>query len=221
MADDRAHDADKRSEHASRRTGDQRSADSGERPALHPLLQLQRQVGNASVARLLAQRQTEVMRQEEAEEEEEGAEELQLKRATPEVGLEGGPLSEDLSKRIQLRRGSGSPLADNVRGKMEGAFGTSLEDVRVHTDGESGDLNRSVGARAFTTGSDVFFGEGASPTDHKLLAHELTHVVQQRGTSGGGPTRVGPADDSLERQADSVASAVAAGTVAQRSTEED
>ena len=220
MASDRAHDADKRGEHASRRTGDPRSADAGEMPALHPLLQLQRQVGNASVARLLAQRHAEAMREEEAEEEE-GAEELRLKRATPEVGLEGGPLSEDLSQRIQLRRGSGSPLADNVRGKMEGAFGTSLEDVRVHTDAESGDLNRSVGARAFTTGSDVFFGEGASPSDHKLLAHELTHVVQQRGTSGGGPTRVGPADDSLEREADSVASAVAAGTGAQRSTEED
>jgi hypothetical protein len=149
-------------------------------------------------------------------------EEVQAKRdgddsvqrsAAPIVGAEGGPVTEDIQSRIQSKRSGGSPLDGGTRASMEGSFGESFEDVRVHHDHESDSLNRSLGAKAFTTGSDIFFRQDAAPSDHALLGHELTHVVQQRSgavSSGSGMT-VGPADDSFERQADSAGAAAAAG----------
>ena len=148
--------------------------------------------------------------------------ELQMKRDVPEVGLEGGPISDGLAGRIQAKKGAGAALEQGTRGQMEETFGTSFEHVRVHTDSESGAINRSLGAKAFTTGSDIFFGPGASPSDHSLLAHELTHVVQQRSMSGSGRMTVGPAGDSYEQEADAAASAAtrAPASTAQRQVEE-
>lgn len=84
---------------------------------------------------------------------------------------------------IEKKRGNGSALPDAVRGDMEGAFGADFGGVRVHTDGESDQLNRSLSSRAFTTGNDIFFKKGEyNPTSRsgkELLAHELTHTVQQ------------------------------------------
>jgi hypothetical protein len=129
----------------------------------------------------------------------------------PEVGMEGGPVSDGLASRIQASRGNGSPLDDGTRTKMEGGFGTSFDRVRVHTDGESDALNHKLGAKAFTTGNDVYMRQDASPSDHGLLAHELTHVVQQRGMSGSSTMHVGPAGDAHEQHADSMATAVSTG----------
>src|SRR6185436_15691813 len=99
-------------------------------------------------------------------------------------------------------------------------------DVRVHADHESDTLNRRLTARAFTTGNDIFLRGDASPSDSKLMAHELSHVVQQRTmTGGGGGMHVGAADDSHEHHADSVAKTLSAGqgpaALAQRAGEED
>jgi hypothetical protein len=129
----------------------------------------------------------------------------------PEVGMEGGPVSDGLASRIQASRGSGSPLDDGTRTKMEDGFGTSFDRVRVHTDGESDALNRKLGAKAFTTGNDVYMRQDASPSDQGLLAHELTHVVQQRDMSGSSTMHVGPAGDTHEQHADSMATAVTTG----------
>jgi hypothetical protein len=183
----------------------------------HPLLYLHRQLGNAQVARLLAQRGTlpearlattgdqQAVRRHEAKE--------GTIQATPEVGLEGGPISGDLSNRIQAQRGGGSSLDSGTRAAMESALGDRFDDVRIHAGDEADALNRSVSAKAFTTGSDIFFSRNASPSDTGLLAHELTHVVQQRGADvSGGPMTVSPAGDSHEQAADSVASAVSAGS---------
>jgi uncharacterized OsmC-like protein len=194
-------------------------------PAPHPLVALQQQVGNAQVARMLAQREGEEEEEVQAQHdlsqrEDEEEEEVQAK---PEVGLEGGPLSPELSGRINSQRGGGAALDGGTRASMEGAFGADFEGVRVHTDAESDALNRSISARAFTTGSDIFFRNDAGPGDHSLLAHELTHVVQQRsgvGGGGGGMT-VGPAGDSHEQQADAAATAVTSGAAAQAQREAD
>jgi hypothetical protein len=92
---------------------------------------------------------------------------------------------------------------------MEAGFGTSFEDVRVHQDAQSDVLTRRLTAHAFTTGSDIFLRSDASPSDSHLIAHELTHVVQQRSMSGGGGgMNVGAAGDSHESEADATASAV-------------
>jgi hypothetical protein len=222
-------------------TADASAADAG--PAQHPLLTLQRQVGNAQIARMLAQREDAPAPEEDDEElkklqakhdpalaqredapEEDDEEELKkLMQAMPEVGLEGGPVSEALAGRIETQRGGGAPLDDGMRAEMEGALGASFEDVRVHSDAESQQLNRNISAKAFTTGSDIFLGRDASAGDRDLMAHELTHVVQQRSMSTSGPMSVGPAGDSYEQQADATAAAVAAGAPApaQRESEEN
>jgi len=193
------------------------SSDTGPAPAdasaAHSFLRLQSQVGNAHIARLLAQRAGEEdeevqashdMAQRTGEEDEE----VQAKHET--VGVEGGPVGPDTAGRIASMRGGGSALDAGTRTSMESAFGTSFGDVRVHSNDESDALNRRLTARAFTTGSDIFLRRDASPSDTRLLAHELTHVVQQRSMSGGaGGMRVGAAGDGQERHADSVAEAVA------------
>ena len=192
------------------------AAGMGAGPALHPILRLQRLIGNARVARMLAQRH-------ESAPESEGAAAGGLIQAAPEVGLEGGPISDELSSSIQGQRGSGSTLDDTTRGTMEQGFGTDFSDVRVHTDSTSHDLNDSVSARAFTTGNDIFLGRDASPSDSDLMAHELTHVVQQRSMNVSGPMTVSPAGDSYEQEADAASAAInrqiASGST-QRATDE-
>jgi outer membrane protein OmpA-like peptidoglycan-associated protein len=82
--------------------------------------------------------------------------------------------------------GSGAPLAPGVRGFFESRFGRSFGDVRVHADHEADTAARSIDALAFTVGRDVVFSAGAYSPDtqsgRRLLAHELTHVVQQHGS---------------------------------------
>ncbi|MEA2513380.1 MAG: hypothetical protein QOF01_5263 [Thermomicrobiales bacterium] len=195
--------------HVRRRTADA-AARSAAELGPHPLVKLQRQVGNATIARTLAQR-------EGAPEEEEimAKHDHDTSHATPEVGLEGGPISGELSGRIDAKRGSGTTLDAGTRTNMESAFGDRFDDVRIHTDDEADSLNRSVSAKAFTTGTDIFFSRNASPSDSNLLAHELAHVVQQRSTSSsGGPMTVGPANDGHEHAADAAASTIASGASA-------
>ncbi len=120
------------------------------------------------------------------------------------MGLAGGPVEDQLADRVQRARSGGQALPAPVRTRMEGAFQTDFSGVKVHTDGESHALNQSLGARAFTTGPDIFFKEGeyqpAASDGQELLAHELTHVVQQGGAlrrkpnfMGAAPTKLGGA----------------------------
>jgi hypothetical protein len=87
--------------------------------------------------------------------------------------------------RLNMSRGKGHSLPDEIRAFMEERFGKDFSDARVHSDGEAADLNRELQAQAFTHGHDMFFGSGKynpRTVDGKyLLAHELTHVVQQEG----------------------------------------
>jgi hypothetical protein len=97
----------------------------------------------------------------------------------------GGDAGDDVARRICERLGRGDALPDDVRRTMEPRLGADLGAVRVHSDGHAAALNHVLGAHAFTTGRDIFFGGGryapAQPAGRWLLAHELTHVVQQRG----------------------------------------
>ena len=90
----------------------------------------------------------------------------------------------NLETSIQGARGSGQPLDENIRQPMEKAFGgVDFSQVKVHDDTQSDQLNKSIQARAFTTGTDVFFRGGeynpGSRGGQELIAHELTPVVQQ------------------------------------------
>ena len=232
MTTDRSRSKDQEGETLQRRSvGNETARDDR---AIHPLLRLQRQVGNRQVARMLAEQQATFVQREVEEEEEEllqtmrdpslqrtsEDEVLQLERDRPEVGLEGGPISDGLTKRIAAKRGGGSPLPDSTRTQMESGFGTSFDHVRLHTDAESASISRSLGAKAATTGSDIFFGQGASVGDKGLLAHELTHVVQQSTMRSSGPMTVNKEGDSHEVEANRMASAITSGTTQRMPDEE-
>lgn len=91
-------------------------------------------------------------------------------------------------------RGSGQPLEPRVGSDMAARFGRGLDNVRIHDDAGADALAKGLGARAFTVGGDVFFRHGTydplSHQGHRLLAHELTHVVQQTGGKGGGQSPI-------------------------------
>ena len=96
-----------------------------------------------------------------------------------------GPVDPQFEQRLDRARGSGSTMAPVVQTQMESAMGADFGRVKIHTDAHADQLSRSIQAKAFTTGNDVFFKQGAyAPTSRsgqELLAHELTHVVQQSG----------------------------------------
>ena len=116
-----------------------------------------------------------VQRQEEEEE-------LQAKG---DPMLTGGELSGDVESSVQSAKSGGQPMSDNIRAPMEQAFNADFSGVKVHTGSQPDSLNRSLSARAFTSGQDVFFRQGeynpGNSGGQELLAHELTHVVQQNG----------------------------------------
>ena len=110
-------------------------------------------------------------------------EELQMSPMLQRQGQGGMAATPDLETSINQARGGGMPLAENLQRSMGKAMGADFSGVKVHTDSQSDQLNQSIQARAFTTGQDVFFRQGeynpGSRGGQELLAHELTHVVQQ------------------------------------------
>jgi hypothetical protein len=104
----------------------------------------------------------------------------------------------------------GRPLPTATRAEMEARLGADFSDVRIHTDAAADESARSMQAHAYTAGSHIAFRDGAfSPTSdagRTTLAHELTHVMQQRsgpvaGSPIGGGITVSDPDDRFERQA--------------------
>jgi len=115
----------------------------------------------------------------------------------------------------EVLRSSGRPLDPRVRGLLEPGFRRDFSQVRVHDDSQAADSARAVGARAYTVGRDIAFGAGryapATREGQRLLAHELTHVVQQGERQIQASLEIGPVADSLEAQAERTAEAVLSG----------
>ena len=165
-----------------------------EREERSPMAQLASDVGNQAFASTLG-------RSPLAREAEQGA------------GINAdGTVHTDVQSAINSTRGAGTGLDSGVASRLSPSLG-DLSDVRVHTDDKADQLNRSVSARAFATGTDVYFAKGeyspGSASGDKLIAHELAHVVQQRGSSASGPLTVSQPGDAMEREADSVADRIA------------
>ena len=118
----------------------------------------------------------------------------------------------------EVLRSPGHPLDAATRAFMEPRFGHDFSGVRVHTDAKAAESARAVTALAYTVGSDIVFGAGQyapqTRTGLELLAHEMTHVVQQNGNSNQyrSMTLLSPAHDS-EREADDVAHKVVSNSV--------
>jgi len=98
-------------------------------------------------------------------------------------GAAAQPVGHALEKKLEENRGAGKPLPPETRVEMESKFGVDFRGVRLHTGNAANKLARSIGAEAFTSGKDIYVGEGKlqphSEKGQHLLAHELTHVVQQ------------------------------------------
>jgi len=178
--------------------GEVRKDHGGSEPA--GLAGLQRAVGNRAVQRLLVQRS----------------------------GDGPSELDDETASRINSARGGGQPLHAGTQTQMGEALGADLSGVRVHTSPEAHDLNQRLGAKAFTTGTDVFFRQGAYQPDassgQELIAHELTHVVQQSTGAvggGGGKMTVNAPGDAFEQEADGVASDITRGSQATGSQQSD
>ena len=148
--------------------------------------QMQQTLGNTAVQRMLAQRSGD------------GASEV----------------DEETAVSINQQRGSGGSLDAGMAQKAGQTMGQDFSGVTIHTDAPADHLSRQLGAEAFTTGSDVFFREGAydpaSSDGQRLIAHELTHVVQQGASAPNvqGKLTVNDPNDRFEHQADSVADTV-------------
>jgi hypothetical protein len=152
-------------------------------PASTDLAKLQHQVGNQAVQRFLAQRSA----------------------AGPT------PLDEETANSIDRARGGGYALDEELQSSLGATMGYDFSQVNIHTSPEANQLNRQLGAKAFTTGQDVFFQADAyqphTTAGRELIAHELTHVVQQGTGQVGSASRmqVNAPDDSYEREANAVA----------------
>jgi hypothetical protein len=170
-------------------TRDGRPRSTGSDLAATPLghrrvLHLQRTAGNAAVVQLLAGEETN---------------------------------GEESTVRNLIGKGGGNALPAKLRRSMEDSFGQDFSDVRVHSGGQAESSARSVQAKAYTVGNEIVFGSGSPSLDshagQRTLAHELTHVVQQRsgpvdGTDVGGGIQVSDPSDRFERQAEQVADEV-------------
>jgi hypothetical protein len=134
---------------------------------------------------------------------------LGLQRAVGNSGV-AEAMEEERSPVHDVISSSGSPLPTEVRADMEGRFGTSFGDVRVHNDGAAHESATSVNAQAYTVGPNIVFQrdkyDPSSDTGKHMLAHELTHVVQQRngpvdGSDAGGGVKISDPSDRFERDA--------------------
>jgi hypothetical protein len=168
---------------------------------MKPLVQRQEEEEELQAKPLLQRQEEEeelqakplVQRQEEEEEvqmkpllqRQEEEEEVQPKPLLQRQAGGGFVAGEAVEQRLAATEGGGSPLPGEVRAFMEPRFGADFSGVRIHTGSESARLNRALSAQAFTRGQDIYMGEGrydpGTDGGKRLLAHELTHVVQQTG----------------------------------------
>ena len=119
-----------------------------------------------------------------------------------------------------IGKGGGSSLDAGVRNQMEASMGQDFSDVKVHTGSDAANASKSVQAQAFTVGNEIVFNEGkynpSSAEGQRTIAHELTHVVQQRegavdGTPRAGGISVSDPGDKFEQEAEANADVVMAG----------
>ncbi|KAA3438747.1 eCIS core domain-containing protein [Rufibacter hautae] len=137
----------------------------------------------------LAQDISPVSRHQNPEEEstslaEDGPPEISRKENATSTG-ETAPASPALEGQLNGSKGAGTPLPSKTRQEMEEGFGTDFSGVRTHTGPQAEQMSQDLGAQAFTHGQDIYFNSGKySPETQAgkhLLAHELTHTVQQTG----------------------------------------
>ncbi|MDQ8012979.1 MAG: DUF4157 domain-containing protein, partial [Flavobacterium nitrogenifigens] len=99
---------------------------------------------------------------------------------------ESNSVDENVENNLNSSKGGGSAMDKNTKREMESGFGADFSGVNIHTDSRAVQMSEELGAQAFTHGNDVYFNKGKYNPDSKegkhLLAHELTHTIQQTGS---------------------------------------
>ncbi|HAT65140.1 MAG TPA: hypothetical protein DCS66_11150, partial [Flavobacteriaceae bacterium] len=95
--------------------------------------------------------------------------------------------SSGVESQLKASKGGGSNLSQRTQQEMDSSFGANFSNVKIHTDSQAIQMNQQLGAHAFTNGNDIYFNEGKynpeTPSGKHLLAHELTHTIQQGASS--------------------------------------
>jgi Domain of unknown function (DUF4157) len=177
------------------------------RPKLHPVLQLQQDIGNKAVQRLLKDDGTPVQPKliVDASDDQSEREASRIAQDVMTTSTKLSSIPDQISTQphapggnvaSQLSSDRGNLLPESTRAFMESRFGADFSGVRLHTGSDAAELSRSIGAQAFTHGHDIYLGKDShnleSSAGKELLAHELTHTIQQGAAgspgSGGQPS---------------------------------
>ncbi|WP_024769966.1 eCIS core domain-containing protein [Aquimarina macrocephali] len=139
---------------------------------------VQKQEEEEPVQKMEEEEPVQKMEEEEPVQKMEGEEPVQKKE-----NMQSG--NDNIESRLKSRKGKGVKLAGDIKKEMESGFGADFSAVNIHTDAEAVQMSEALGAQAFTHGNDVYFNEGKYNPNSKggkhLLAHELTHTIQQKG----------------------------------------
>jgi hypothetical protein len=123
-------------------------------------------------------------------------------------GDKTGKIPDHFQTALDSNRGKGEPLPVETRQFMEEKMGADFTSVRVHNDNEASQLSTQIQAKAFTSGNDIYFNKGKyaphTSEGKSLMAHELTHVIHQNGSSSQVQRAPDPAQEELKKKADAL-----------------
>lgn len=139
--------------------------------------------------------------QQKKEEEKQGKdEEKQIQKSSAGDASPGD--NSHLESSLNSSKGGGSPLSGRIKTEMESGIGADFSNVRIHNDSNAVQMNKQLGAQAFATGNNIYFNEGKYNPNSKdgkhLLAHELTHTVQQGAAIRKKPEAISPAPEMIQ-----------------------
>ena len=191
------------------RDSEQGSASRSEAVQSNPILALQQAAGNQAVQRLLAGPNDETAQTVDG-----SSASLQPMRS----GVAGSESNAAPPIVHEVLQSAGEPLNESAREYMEPRFGHDFSQVRIHTDSEATESARAINANAYTVGRHVILDRNKNPegsaAEQQVLAHELAHVVQQKGAAPGPKLTIGAAGNAAEREADTAADKVTGGSKA-------
>ncbi len=114
-------------------------------------------------------------------------EEISQVQLKPSNSTNVNTTSPSFESKLQASKGNGNPMSTTVKAEMESGFGRNFNNVRIHTGTKAIQMSKDIGAKAFTNGNNIYFNSNkynpSSTSGKRLLAHELTHVVQQKSNS--------------------------------------
>ncbi|WP_417940696.1 eCIS core domain-containing protein [Flavobacterium sp. RS13.1] len=140
------------------------------------------------------------VQQKKEEEKQTSDEEKQLQKSA--AGDANPSDNSNIESKLNSSKSGGSPLSGKIKTEMESGIGADFSNVRIHNNSTAVQMNKQLGAQAFATGNNIYFNEGKYNPNSKegkhLLAHELTHTVQQGAAIRKKPDPISPAPEMIQ-----------------------